>query len=150
MQCLSLAQEVFLGKLGNVNNYHHHHHHHQTCAVVYLINKINNIVCLQIIIRLKNKTRNSALCPFFSNELDFNIKYITSPLGQRASGGLNKIAQLAMKAFGSGNKRVATMIITKFVRKKSVKPPRIQTGNLSWERPWAFCLLSFSSANSNL
>lgn len=149
MQCLSLAQEEFLGKLGNVNNYHHHiiiKH----MLIVYLINKINNIVCLQIIIRSKNKTRNSALCPFFSNEPDFNIKYITSPLGRRASGGLNKIAQLAMKAFGGGDKSVTTMIITKSVRKKSVKPPRIQTGNLSRERPWAFCLLGFSSANSNL
>ena len=82
---------------------------------------MNDIVCLPIV-RSKPETQNSVLCPFISKEPECNIKYITSPLGHGALGGLNKIVQLAMKVSNSRDKRVMTMIITKSVRKeKSVK-----------------------------
>lgn len=48
------------------------------------------------------------------------------------------MAQMAMKVSSSRDKKVVTMIITKSGEKGKVseKPPRIETGNLSWAHPW--------------
>lgn len=93
-----------LGKLRNVNYHHHTIIIITHTSITYLINRINNIACLQII-RPRNNTKNSVLCPLFSTEPEINTKYIKSPLGHGASGGLRKIAQ-TQKGDNNDNNKV--------------------------------------------